>query len=41
MTAEAAHSWSDTGNEVFLMVADRRGQRPRDDEHPRGYGRAT
>jgi cation diffusion facilitator family transporter len=41
MMAEAAHSWSDTGNEVFLLIAERRGQRPRDDEHPRGYGRAT
>lgn len=41
MVAEAAHSWSDTGNEVFLLVAERRGSRPRDDDHPRGYGRAT
>ena len=41
MVAEAAHSWSDTGNEVFLLVAERRGSRPRDDAHPRGYGRAT
>ncbi|MBF4161209.1 cation diffusion facilitator family transporter [Nocardioides sp. CBS4Y-1] len=41
MTAEAAHSWSDTGNEVFLLVAEKSGNRPRDEEHPRGYGRAT
>jgi cation diffusion facilitator family transporter len=41
MVAEAAHSWSDTGNEVFLLLAERRGKRPRDEEHPRGYGRAT
>lgn len=41
MVAEAAHSWSDTGNEVFLLVAERRGSRPRDAEHPRGYGRST
>jgi cation diffusion facilitator family transporter len=41
MVAEAAHSWADTGNEVFLLVAERRGSRPRDEEHPRGYGRAT
>ncbi len=41
MVAEAAHSWADTGNEVFLLVAERRGSRPRDDAHPRGYGRAT
>ena len=39
MTAEAAHSWADTGNEVFLFVAERRSVRPRDDRHPMGYGR--
>jgi cation diffusion facilitator family transporter len=41
MVAEAAHSWADSGNEVFLLVAERSGSRPRDEEHPRGYGRAT
>ncbi|MCB0894170.1 MAG: cation diffusion facilitator family transporter [Nocardioides sp.] len=41
MLAEAAHSWADTGNEVFLLVAERQGSRPRDADHPRGYGRAT
>jgi len=41
MVAEAAHSWADTGNEVFLVLAERRGSRPRDAEHPRGYGRST
>jgi cation diffusion facilitator family transporter len=41
MVAESAHSWADTGNEVFLLVAERRGGRPRDESHPRGYGRAT
>jgi cation diffusion facilitator family transporter len=41
MVAEAAHSWADTGNEVFLLIAERSGSRPRDDAHPRGYGRAT
>ncbi|HEY0950000.1 cation diffusion facilitator family transporter [Nocardioides sp.] len=41
MVAEAAHSWADTGNEVFLLVAERQGNRPRDADHPRGYGRAT
>ena len=39
MVAEAAHSWADTGNEVFLLVADRRGRRPRDADHPLGFGR--
>ena len=34
MLAEAAHSWADTGNEVFLLVAERQGSRPRDADHP-------
>jgi cation diffusion facilitator family transporter len=41
MVAEAAHSWSDAGNEVFLLIAERSGRRPRDKDHPRGYGRST
>jgi cation diffusion facilitator family transporter len=39
MLAEAAHSWSDTGNEVFLLIANRRSVRPADDNRPLGYGR--
>lgn len=39
MLAEAAHSWSDTGNEVFLIIADKRSTKPRDKRHPLGYGR--
>jgi cation diffusion facilitator family transporter len=39
MTAEAAHSWADVGNEVFLLVADRRGAGRADKLHPLGYGR--
>ncbi|MEZ0579981.1 cation diffusion facilitator family transporter [Nocardioides sp. MH1] len=39
MTAEAAHSWADTGNEVFLLVGERRSARPPDAERPLGYGR--
>lgn len=39
MVAEAAHSWADTGNEVFLLVAQRRAARPADASHPIGYGR--
>jgi cation diffusion facilitator family transporter len=39
MTAEAAHSWADTGNQVFLFFAERRSARPRDTSHPMGYGR--
>src|SRR3954469_5116399 len=39
MLAEAAHSWADTGNEVFLLIANRRSVRPADDRRPLGYGR--
>jgi len=38
MTAEAAHSWADTGNQGFLIVANRRSSRPPDAERPLGYG---
>jgi Co/Zn/Cd efflux system component len=32
LVAEAAHSWADTGNEIFLLIAKRRSRRggPRD-----------
>jgi cation diffusion facilitator family transporter len=39
MLAESAHSWADTGNEVLLFIADRRGKRAPDASHPFGYGR--
>jgi cation diffusion facilitator family transporter len=39
LTAEAAHSWADSGNEIFLLTADRRSRRPPDAAHPLGYGR--
>lgn len=39
MLAEAAHSWADTGNEIFLLIAERRSGRRRDEQHPLGYGR--
>ena len=39
MLAEAAHSWADTGNEVFLMIANRRSARPPDPRRPLGHGR--
>ena len=39
MLAEAAHSWADTGNEVFLLIANRRSARPADARRPLGYGR--
>jgi cation diffusion facilitator family transporter len=37
--AEAAHSWTDTGNEVFLLIGNRRSRRPPDLAHPFGHGR--
>lgn len=39
MLAEAAHSWADAGNEVFLLIANKRSARPADTSHPYGYGR--
>jgi cation diffusion facilitator family transporter len=39
LVAEAAHSWADTGNEIFLIVADRRSKRPPAPGHPLGFGR--
>ena len=39
LVAEAAHSWADAGNEIFLLVADRRSHRPPDPAHPVGHGR--
>ena len=41
MVAEAAHSWADAGNEVILLIADRRGGRTKDQRHPLGYGRSA
>ena len=39
MVAESAHSWADTGNQVFLWIANRRSARPADAVRPLGYGR--
>jgi cation diffusion facilitator family transporter len=39
LVAEAAHSWADSGNEIFLLIANRRGRRPPDRAHPLGHGR--
>lgn len=41
LVAEAAHSWADTGNEVFLLVANRTSRRKPDSTHPLGYGRES
>ena len=39
MSAEATHSWADTGNEVFLLIATRRSTHEADERRPLGYGR--
>lgn len=41
LVAEAAHSWADAGNEVFLLIADRRSRRKPDALHPLGFGRES
>ena len=38
MLAEAAHSFADTLNQVFLMAALKRSKKPADARHPFGYG---
>ncbi len=38
MLAEAAHSFGDTLNQVFLMAALKRSKKPADTLHPFGYG---
>jgi cation diffusion facilitator family transporter len=38
MLSEAAHSFGDTLNQVFLMAALRKSQKEPDEEHPFGYG---
>ncbi len=39
MLAEAAHSWADTLNQIFLLTSLRKAQRPADSMHPFGYGK--
>ena len=39
LLAESAHSFADSGNEVFLFVANRRARRPPEVRHPLGHGR--
>src|SRR3954470_2734458 len=38
MLSEAAHSFGDTMNQVFLMAALRRSRKEPDEVHPFGYG---
>ena len=39
MWAEAFHAFADSGNEVLLLIAQRRSGRPPDEQHPLGHGR--
>jgi divalent metal cation (Fe/Co/Zn/Cd) transporter len=41
MWAAAFHAFADTGNEVLLLIAERRSGRPADEQHPLGHGRAA
>ena len=41
MVAEAAHSWVDAGNEVFLLMAERSSRKPATALHPLGFGRGA
>ena len=41
MSAEATHSWADVGNEVFLLIANRRGGRDADARRPVSYTHLT
>jgi len=40
MLSETYHSISDTGNQVFLLIGLRYGERSRSRDHPFGYGKA-
>ncbi len=40
MMAEALHSFSDTANQLLLLVGLRQAKREADEQHPFGYGRA-
>jgi cation diffusion facilitator family transporter len=39
LAAEAAHSLADNADDLSLLIAQRRANRPADDQHPLGYGR--
>jgi cation diffusion facilitator family transporter len=41
MLTEAIHSLVDTGDQLFLLIGQKRGKRPPDETHPLGYGMET
>ncbi len=41
MLTEAIHSFVDTGDQVLLMIGQKRGRKPPDETHPFGYGMET
>jgi len=41
MWAQTFHAFADSGNEVLLLIAQRRSRHAPDEQHPLGYGRAA
>ncbi len=39
MLAESIHSFADCGNQVFLLIGNKRSAKPANEQHPFGYGK--